>query len=181
MRQAQAHLEIAQRTKVRARHRFDPEVVREDAAAIALPAAQHDDAIGRILAQSAGEYARVVELLESRGTPRYYELSRELYGSAHDTFPDGVVQVRDVAHDLYEVLTGLDDSLLGPQPPRDIPAVKAVELLNERLSVAFGDNVVRVLPPLNASEAELEEGARIIERTAAGLAAAARPEKAGVA
>jgi uncharacterized protein (TIGR02421 family) len=103
------------------------------------------DAIGRILAQSAEEYARVVELLEARGTPRYYELSRELYGSARDTFADGVVQVRDVAHDLYQVLTGLDDARLGPQPVRDIPAVKAVELLNERLSGAFGDNVVRVI------------------------------------
>jgi acetylornithine/N-succinyldiaminopimelate aminotransferase len=48
------------------------------------------------------------------------------------------------------------------------------------LTVGAGDNVVRVLPPLNASEAELEEGARIIERVA-GMAAAARPEKAGVA
>ncbi len=103
------------------------------------------DAIGRILAQSSAEYARVVELLEARGTRRFYELSRELYGSAHDTFADGVVQVRDVAHDLYQVLTGLDDSLLGPEQPRDIPAVSAVELLNERLSSAFGDNVVRVI------------------------------------
>lgn len=104
-----------------------------------------EDAIGRILADSAGEYARLVELLESRGTRRFYELSRELYGSAHDTFADGVVQVREVAHDLYEVLTGLDDSLLGPQPVRDIPAVQAVEILNERLSAAFGESVVRVV------------------------------------
>lgn len=104
-----------------------------------------EDAIGRILAESAGEYARLVELLEARGTKRFYELSRELYGSARDTFADGVVQVRDVAHDLYEVLTGLDDSLLGPQPVRDIPAVQAVEILNERLSAAFGESVVRVI------------------------------------
>ncbi len=104
-----------------------------------------EDAIGRILAESAGEYARLVELLEARGTKRFYELSRELYGSARDTFADGVVQVRDVAHDLYEVLTGLDDSLLGPQPVRDIPADKAVEILNERLSAAFGESVVRVI------------------------------------
>ena len=54
-----------------------------------------EDAIGRILAKSAEEYALVIELLEARGTPRFYELSRELYGSARDTFPDDVVRVRE--------------------------------------------------------------------------------------
>src|SRR5690554_627884 len=103
------------------------------------------DGIGRILAESASEYARVVELLEARGTPTFYELSRQLYGSARDVFADGLVTVRDVAHDFYEVLTQLDDTLLGPQPKRDIPATDAVELLNQRISSAFGENVVRVI------------------------------------
>ncbi|MCC7049291.1 MAG: aminotransferase class III-fold pyridoxal phosphate-dependent enzyme, partial [Alphaproteobacteria bacterium] len=48
------------------------------------------------------------------------------------------------------------------------------------LAVGAGDNVVRILPPLTATEAELEQGAEIIERVAARLASA-KPEKAGVA
>jgi acetylornithine/N-succinyldiaminopimelate aminotransferase len=34
------------------------------------------------------------------------------------------------------------------------------------LSVAAGDNVVRILPPLTVSETELRQGAEIIERVA---------------
>jgi acetylornithine/N-succinyldiaminopimelate aminotransferase len=49
------------------------------------------------------------------------------------------------------------------------------------LAVGAGDNVVRILPPLVASEAELEQGAQIIERVAGKLASRAKPEKAGVA
>jgi uncharacterized protein (TIGR02421 family) len=53
--------------------------------------------------------------------------------------------VRHVAHDLYDILTQLDDSLLGPQPPRDIEAPVVVKELNERLREVFGDGVIRVV------------------------------------
>ncbi len=103
------------------------------------------DAIGCILSETAREYRQVVELLQSRGTPRFYELSRRLYGSARDRFADGATEVRHVAHDLYDILTQLDDSLLGPQPPRDIEAPEAVSMLNARLNELFGDGVIRVV------------------------------------
>ena len=104
-----------------------------------------DDAIGRILSSTAGEYADVVEMLVARGTPRFYELSRRLYGSAKTTFSDKVTRVRDVALDMYEILTNLDEQVLGPQPVRDIPAENAVEVLNQRLNAVFGDGRVRVI------------------------------------
>ncbi|HEU5077028.1 MAG TPA: tyrosine/phenylalanine carboxypeptidase domain-containing protein, partial [Polyangiaceae bacterium] len=102
------------------------------------------DAIGSILYDSAREYGLVVELLESRGTPRFYELSRRLYGSSRDRFADGVTEVRHVAHDFYDTLTNLDDSLLGPQLPRDIEAAEVVQILNQQLGDVFGDGVIRV-------------------------------------
>lgn len=103
------------------------------------------DAIGSILSDSAREYGLVVELLESRGTPRFYELSRRLYGSSRDRFADGVTEVRHVAHDFYDTLTNLDDSLLGPQLPRDIEAAEVVQILNQQLGDVFGDGVIRVI------------------------------------
>lgn len=103
------------------------------------------DAIGSILSDSAREYRLVVELLESRGTPRFYELSRRLYGSSRDRFDDGVTEVRHVAHELYGTLTNLDDSLLGPQLPKDIEAAEVVQILNEQLRDVFGDGVIRVI------------------------------------
>jgi len=84
-------------------------------------------------------------MLLARGTPRFYELSRQLYGSAKTTFSDRVTRVRDVALDMYEILTNLDEQVLGPQPVRDIPADQAVEVLNQRLNIVFGDGRVRVI------------------------------------
>ncbi len=103
------------------------------------------DLVGRILADTAREYGDVVELLMARGTPRFYELSRRLYGSAKDCFPDDVTRVRDVALDMYAILTQLDDNVLGMTPARDITAEQAVGILNERLDRTFGDGVVRVM------------------------------------
>ena len=103
------------------------------------------DAIGHILAESSRQYSKVIELLQNRGRLQFYELSRELYGSAHDRFADGTTEVRHVAHDLYDILTQLDDSLLGPQPPRDIEAPQVVRELNDRLAEVFGDGVIRVV------------------------------------
>ncbi len=127
---------------------FDPRAKVDEFRAI-VEGARRDlgeqDAIGAIVVRTAIEYVRVVEMLQARGTPRFYELSRELYGSAKDTFADGVTRVRDVALDMYEILTNLDDAVLGPQPVRDIPAEQAVEILNRRLAGVFGDNTVRVI------------------------------------
>jgi uncharacterized protein (TIGR02421 family) len=103
------------------------------------------DDIARILCRTAREYAGVVEMLKARGTPRFYELSRQLYGSAKDRFVGERTQVRDVALDMYNILTNLDSEVLGPQPIRNIAADAAVEILNERLSRTFGDGLVRVI------------------------------------
>jgi len=127
---------------------FEPEVKKREFKEIEK-AVDHElgekDAIGSILSDSAREYRLVVELLQSRGTPRFYELSRRLYGSSRDRFDDGVTEVRHVAHDLYNTLTNLDDSLLGPQLPRDIEAAEVVQILNEQLRDVFGDGVIRVI------------------------------------
>ncbi len=103
------------------------------------------DAIAGILQATAREYRLVVEMLEARGTARFYEISKELYGSAKDHFTDGSTTVREVAHDMYEILTQMDDSQLGPIPPRDTSAEDACLVLNERLADVFGDGKIRVI------------------------------------
>jgi uncharacterized protein (TIGR02421 family) len=104
-----------------------------------------DDGVARILAETAAEYARVVEMLKTRGTRRFYELSRELYGSPKDLLPDDVTALRDVALHMYDVLTQLDERALGDIEVADIPAEQVVQVLNERLAAVFGDGTVRVI------------------------------------
>ncbi|HEY6557357.1 MAG TPA: tyrosine/phenylalanine carboxypeptidase domain-containing protein [Polyangiaceae bacterium] len=127
---------------------FDPRAKIEEFRAIEASVGTElggGDAIGRILASSAREYSDIVEMLEARGKPRFYELSRRLYGSAKDVFADDVTRVRDIALDMYQILTNLDDAVLGPQPARTIPASEVVHALNARLNAMFGDGVVRVI------------------------------------
>lgn len=127
---------------------YDPEAKKAELAEIEKDIRRQlgdSDAIADILYQTAREYRLVVEMLQVRGTPAFYRYSRELYGSASDVFADGSTSVRDVAHDMYEILTQLDDSLLGPEPARNIDAQGAVEILNHRLTDVFGDHRIRVI------------------------------------
>jgi uncharacterized protein (TIGR02421 family) len=127
---------------------FDPEAkiaeLREIATDVRRELGEHDD-VGVILAATAREYADVVEMLTARGTPRFYELSRRLYGSTKDLLPEDDRSVRGLALEMYELLTQLDEDDLGPRPVRDIPAESAVVNLNERLISYFGDGTVRVI------------------------------------
>jgi uncharacterized protein (TIGR02421 family) len=97
------------------------------------------------LSETAHQYIDVVRMLQARGTPSFYQYSRKLYGTPKEYFADGRTQVRGVALGMYEILTQLDDAVLGPQPLRDIAADEAVRILNERLSVYFGEGVVSVV------------------------------------
>jgi uncharacterized protein (TIGR02421 family) len=101
------------------------------------------DEIARILRQTAAQYRDTVRMLEARGTPLFYGWSRKLYGSPKDKYPDGRTSVRDSAFVLYDLLTNLPDEL-GPSKERDVPAQKAVEILNARLTGYFGESTVRV-------------------------------------
>jgi uncharacterized protein (TIGR02421 family) len=127
---------------------YDPEAKKTELAEIERDVRRElgkEDAIADILESTAREYRMVVEMLQVRGTKDFYRLSRELYGSASDNLADGQTTVADVAHDMYEILTQLDDSLLGPEPQRNIDAQGGVEILNERLSQVFGDNRIRFI------------------------------------
>lgn len=102
------------------------------------------DAIGNILSRTALEYRDVVRMLGARGTPVFYAYSRKLYGSPKDKFPDGKTSLRDLGHVLYEILTNIDDSLLGMRYERNISAEDAAAELNDRFSRYFDDCAVRV-------------------------------------
>ena len=102
------------------------------------------DEIANILRRTALEFRDVVRMLEARGTPTFYAYSRKLYGSPKDKYPDGKTTVRDSAFVLYDLLTNLQDELGAPSP-RDVPAAKAVDILNARLIAYFGESTVRVV------------------------------------
>ena len=103
------------------------------------------DAIGAILSSTAIEYRDVVRMLGARGTKGFYAYSRKLYGSPKDKFPDGKTSLRELGHVLYDILTNIDETLLGQSYERNIDAVDAAADLNQRFATYFGeDSTVRV-------------------------------------
>jgi uncharacterized protein (TIGR02421 family) len=126
---------------------FDPEATIAEMRAIERQVRIElgSDPVGAIVAETAVQFVDAVDMLRARGTKRFYELSKRLYGSPKETFADDVTQVRDIALDLYDILTQLDEDALGPNPPRDITAERAVEILNNRMADYFQEDSIRVI------------------------------------
>jgi uncharacterized protein (TIGR02421 family) len=126
---------------------FDPDATIAEMRAIERQVRNDlgDDAVGLIVAETARQFIDAVEMLRARGTKRFYELSKRLYGSPKETFADDVTQIRDIALDLYDILTQLDEDALGGNPPRDITAERAVEILNQRMTSYFEEDSIRVI------------------------------------
>ena len=102
------------------------------------------DAIGTIMTATAIEYRDVVRMLSQRGRPLFYAYSRKLYGSPKDKFPDGKSTVRDLGHVMYEILTKVDDKLLGQSFERNLTSADAVAELNTRFAKYFDGAPIQV-------------------------------------
>src|ERR1700722_15579639 len=53
--------------------------------------------VGSMMQRMCREYSRVVEMLLARGTPKFTEISQELYGSSEDAFHIGAPTLKDLA------------------------------------------------------------------------------------
>ena len=97
-----------------------------------------EDDIGKLLCRIVEQYLLVVEMLLVRGTPKFWEYSRALYGSPKDRF-DEKNTIRDLGHLLYEILGGFDERSLGAEYPETLGAQDVVTILNERFKNYFPD------------------------------------------
>lgn len=131
-----------------------------------------DDPIGALLEETVNQYQVAVRMLMARGTPRFYELSCQLYGSAKNQLDESQITVRDVALELYDILNLLDDEVLGKEQRNTISAEEAVEILNTRLREYFYDDPVRVVlddgivadAAAGSDYVKIRQGARFNER-----------------
>ncbi len=98
-----------------------------------------EDEVGKLLCKVALQYADVIEMIRHRGTKKFWEFSKKLYGSPKDTFYDSKNTVSQLGQLLYSILNGLDSATMGQEYPRNIEAAQAVEILNGRLKTYFKD------------------------------------------
>lgn len=139
---------------------FDPVAKRQELSdlrnAIVRELSAEDD-LAQLLIKIVDQYTLVVDMLAHRGTRRFYECSRQLYGSPKDNFIEDKNRIVDMAHMLYEILSGVDSSLPSQNFPEDLPAAEVVRQLNLRFTEFFGEGQV---------EAKLADG--IVADAAAG-------------
>jgi uncharacterized protein (TIGR02421 family) len=104
------------------------------------------DELGLHLQQICDQYMTVVDMLKNRGLPEFYKASRRLYGSPKDCFVQDANTIADMAHMLYEILSGIGPTVSGVHYPETLNAQQAVDYLNAGFSEYFaGENVVAKL------------------------------------
>lgn len=100
-----------------------------------------DDELTPMLVSICEEYQDVIRMLEARGTPDFWKFSRKLYGSPKDPIFSEKTRVADLGRVMYDILSGLDDSL-GAEYPVEVDAAEVVEQLNRRFEAYFGADKV---------------------------------------
>ena len=95
--------------------------------------------VGSIMQRMCYEYIRVIEMLEARGTPRFTEISQELYGSSQDAFHVGAPTLKDLASLVNQTLSTLTGRLKTEADEVKYTSAEAVAILSERLGNYFAD------------------------------------------
>lgn len=100
--------------------------------------------VGSIMQRMCREYWRIVEMLIARGTPKFTEISQELYGSSEDAFHVGAPTLKDLATLVTHTLANIKDQVTTQADEEKYTSEKAVEILSQRLANYFTDKNTRV-------------------------------------
>jgi uncharacterized protein (TIGR02421 family) len=118
--------------------------------------------VGSIMQRMCREYCRVIEMLMARGTPRFTEISQELYGSSEDAFHIGAPTLKDLATLVTNTLANIKDRVDTKADEKIYTSEEVVAILSERLSVYFSD-AARV-PRVELSDGIVADAAAGAER-----------------
>lgn len=100
--------------------------------------------VGELLVGRIGDYSRVVDMLEARGTARFGEVSAELYGAADDRLHDAGPTLSELGDQLDGALENISNSAWEADEGAEYSAAEGVEVLAERLGHVCGAGRVRV-------------------------------------
>ncbi len=100
--------------------------------------------VTRLIRRQCEEYSRASQMLDSRGTPAFSELSMELYGSPNDVFYAGGPRMSEMGTLLFDVLTNLKIQLKSEADLKRHTPQQAQELLQERLGHYFNKHPGKV-------------------------------------
>lgn len=96
--------------------------------------------VGSIMQRMCREYSRVVEMLLARGTPRFTEISQELYGSSEDAFHIGAPTLKDLATVVTNTLVNIKDQVITTADSKNFSSEQTVTILSEKLGNYFHES-----------------------------------------
>jgi uncharacterized protein (TIGR02421 family) len=100
--------------------------------------------VGSIMQRMCYEYCRVIDMLEARGTPKFTEISQELYGSSEDAFHVGAPTLKDLATLISNTLSKIKNKVETEADVAKYTSEETVKILRERLDKYFHDGNIRV-------------------------------------
>lgn len=95
--------------------------------------------VASIMMRMCREYVDVIEMLMTRGTPRFTEVSQELYGSSEDAFHVGAPTLIDLATLITNTLANIKEQVTTDADEKKFTSEDVVNILSERFSVYFAD------------------------------------------
>ncbi len=95
--------------------------------------------VASIMQRMCHEYIRVVTMLLARGTPKFVEISQELYGSSEDVFHVGAPTLRDLAAVVTSTLVNIKDQVISDADKKIYSSEETVAILGEKLGKYFGN------------------------------------------
>lgn len=99
---------------------------------------------GFMMAKMCHEYARVIDMLEARGTPAFSQISTELYGSANAGFHKGSATLADLGKVLDRALCNIDEHMFLESDPAIYSTTEAIYYLQHKLDKIFDNPAARV-------------------------------------
>jgi uncharacterized protein (TIGR02421 family) len=128
--------------------RLDPEATKQELMGIEADASSQLGPLssaGNLIRFMCEQFRLTVDMLEARGTPRFAELSRILYGSSKDVFHAGGPTIADLALTMRKTLEANATGILAMGDDRTIPGPEAVERLRAQLDASVGVGKIEVL------------------------------------
>lgn len=95
--------------------------------------------VGSIMQRMCDEYIAVIRMLEARGTPKFTEISQQLYGSSEDAFHVGAPTLKDLAQLVSSTLANIKDQVKTEADEEKYTSEEAVEILRNQLAGYFSE------------------------------------------
>ena len=127
--------------------KLDPDETRGVLLDIEADVARHLGSLspaGNLMRFMCEQFRLTVDMIESRGTPRFSAISRLLYGTPSDVFHSGGPTVADLARTMRATLEANAVGIAAMGDERTIPGADAVAMLREQLDASVGEGLIEV-------------------------------------